>query len=75
VNKSPRRLVHAFEITQKLDKIVLTSIKYILGISTNVQTKKAGYYSISTTNSRAITNIIKYFHNTMKGMKSLEYRI
>jgi hypothetical protein len=23
----------------------------------------------------AIENIIKYFHNTMKGMKSVEYRI
>jgi len=75
VRKSPNRLVHAFEITQNLEKIVLTAIKYILGISTNVQTKKAGYYSISTTNSRAIENIIKYFNNTMKGMKSLEYRI
>jgi hypothetical protein len=28
-----------------------------------------------TTNSRAIENIIKYFKNSMKGIKSLEYRI
>lgn len=75
VKKSSLRLVHAFEITQKLDLIVLTAIKHILGISTNLQYKKAGYYTIVTTNSRAIENIIKYYNNTMKGMKSVEYRI
>jgi hypothetical protein len=33
VKKSPSRLSHAFEITQKLDFIVLQSIAHILGIS------------------------------------------
>ena len=75
VSKSSTRIVHAFEITQKLDEIVLLAIKYILHISTNVQFKKAGYYTIVTTNSRAIENIIQYYKNTMKGMKSVEYRI
>lgn len=75
VAKSTNRLVHAFEITQKLDKIVLVAIKYLLGIKTNVKVARAGYYSIVTTNSRAIENIIKYYKNTMKGMKALEYRI
>ena len=75
VAKSSDRLVHAFEITQKLDKIVLLAIKYILGISTNIKVSKTGSFSLVTTNSRAIENIIKYFRNTMKGMKSLEYRI
>jgi len=75
VAKASNRLVHAFEITQKLDKIVLTGIKYILGISTNVKETKLGTYSLVTTNSRAIENIIEYYKNTMKGMKSLEYRI
>jgi len=75
VAKSGNRLVHAFEITQKLDQIVLIAIKHILGISTNVKTVKAGSFSIVTTNSRAIENIIKYYKNTMKGMKSLEFRV
>jgi len=75
VNKSESRLVHGFEINQKLDEIVLISIKYLLHITTNVQHKKAGYYSLATTNSRAIENIIHYFQNTMKGMKTVEYRI
>jgi hypothetical protein len=75
VNKSKNRIVHAFEITQKFDKIVLISIKHILHISTNVQCKKTGYHTIITTNSRAIENIIQYYKNTLKGMKSVEYRI
>ena len=75
VSKTSTRLVHAFEITQKLDEIVLNSIRRLLGISTQVKFKKAGYFSLSTTNSRAIENIIKYFHNTMKGMKSFEFRV
>lgn len=75
VSKSSDRLVHGFEITQKLDKIVLSAIKHILGFSTEVVWKKSGYYSIVTTNSRAIENIIAFYRNTMKGMKSAEYRI
>ena len=75
VNKSQTRIVHAFEINQKLDEIVLICIKYLLHISTQVKFKKEGYYSLSTTNSRAIENIILYFKDTMKGLKSAEYRI
>ena len=75
VSKSINRLVHGFEVNQKLDKTVLLAIKYLLHIKTDVQTKKAGYFSLSTTNSRAIENIIEYYKNTMKGMKSVEYRI
>jgi hypothetical protein len=72
VKKSPFRLVHAFEITQKLDLIVLKSIAHILGIS--VKSKKT-YNTVITTNSRSILNIIEYYKNSMKGMKALEYRI
>jgi len=75
VQTDKSRLVHGFEITQKLDEIVLLCIKHLLHIKTKVQFKKAGYYSLSTTNSRAIENIILYFKDTMKGMKSVEYRI
>ena len=75
VTKSLNRIVHGFEITQKLDKIVLICIKHLLHIKTNVQFKKAGYFSLNTTNSRAIENIISYYKNSMRGMKSVEYRI
>jgi hypothetical protein len=75
VAKTESRIVHAFEITQKLDYIVLLAIKFILGIKTNVSKQKAGHFSLVTTNSRAIENIIQYYKNTMKGMKSFEYRV
>lgn len=74
VQKSPTRLVHAFEITQKLDKEVLQEIGKALGIP-KVIYKKSGYSTLVTTNSKNIENIILYFKDTLKGMKSLEYRI
>lgn len=72
VNKTNNRIVHGFEITQKLDLIVLTSIGYILGIKT---ISKKTYNTVVTTNSRSIENIIKYYRNTMKGMKSFEFKV
>lgn len=72
VSKSKDRIVHGFEITQKLDLIVLTAIGCILGIKTS---SKRTHHTIVTTNSRSIENIIKYFFNTMKGMKSFEFRV
>ena len=72
VTKSIGRIVHAFEITQKLDKIVLDSIGCLLGIKV---IRKKTYFTVVTTNAKHISNIILYFHNTMKAMKSLEYRI
>lgn len=72
VKKSSNRLVHGFEITQKLDIIVLISIGFILGISVR---NKNLYNTVVTTNSRAISNIVHYYKNTMKGMKALEYKI
>jgi len=75
VSKSENRIVHGFGITQKLDSIVLVAIAHILGIKTKVKTHKNVFYMVDTTNSRAIENIIEYFESTMKGMKSLEYRI
>jgi hypothetical protein len=72
VNKSKDRLIHGFEITQKLDLIVLTAIGCILGIKT---TSKKTYNTVVTTNSRSIENIINYYNNTMKGIKSFEFRV
>jgi hypothetical protein len=72
VNKSKDRIVHGFEITQKLDLIVLSSIGHILGIKT---TSKNTYHTVVTTKSRSIENIIKYYNNTMKGMKSFEFKV
>ncbi len=76
VSKEQNRIVHGFGLTQKLDSVVLDGIRFILHIPTKVKFKsKYNYYLLDTTNSRAIYNIINYFYNTMKGMKSVEYRI
>jgi hypothetical protein len=76
VSKDSTRIVHGFGLTQKLDSIVLEAIGLVLHISTTVKYKsKYNHYILDTTNSRAIENIIEYFHNTMKGMKAVEYRI
>jgi hypothetical protein len=75
-NKSSNRIVHGFGLTQKLDKVVLESIATMLHIKNPVRFKELhNYFILDTTNSRAIENIIFFFKNTMKGMKSLEYRI
>jgi hypothetical protein len=68
--------VHGFGLTHKLDKIVLEGIGIMLHIKTSVRYKEVyNHYILDTTNSRAIENIIAFFKNTMKGVKSLEYRI
>lgn len=76
VSKDKKRIVHGFGLTQKLDSIVLEGIRKTLKINNEVRYKELhNYYILDTTNSKSIENIIDYFHNTMKGVKSLEYRI
>ena len=76
VSKEAKRIVHGFGLTQKLDEIVLQAIGLKLHINNPVRYKELhNHYILDTTNSRAIENIIIFFKNTMKGVKSLEYRI
>jgi len=75
-NKDSNSIVHGFGLTQKLDKVVLDGIGLMLHISNPVKFKELhNHYILDTTNSRAIENIILFFKDTMKGVKSLEYRI
>ena len=58
--------------------IVYAAIGRILGIKINF--KKSNPSTINemgvyTKNSRAITNIIKYYRNNLKGFKSFEFRV
>lgn len=70
--KGGNRYVHYFVITQKLDLIVLQAISYILNIPLN---QHKTYFAVETSKSSNIANIIDYYNNTIKGMKSLEFRI
>jgi len=72
INKTYSSIVHGFEITQKLDLIILSAIGYILNIKTF---SKHTYYTVITTKSRSIEYIINYFSHTMKGFKSFEFRV
>ena len=72
VKKGEKRLVHAFEITQKLDFIVVEAIAMILQLKV---LKKKTYFTVVATGSNDIKFIVKYYFKTMKGMKALEYRI
>lgn len=75
VNKDSR-IVHGFGISQKLDLVVLQSVKTLLHIKTSVVYKeKHNYFMLDTTNSRAVENIIKYFKDNLVGMKNVEYKI
>ncbi|RIB06820.1 homing endonuclease [Gigaspora rosea] len=67
---------HVFHMSQEGNKIVFDGIRSFLHIATKVfYHEKENIYEITTTNSRAIDNISRFFNNTFKGMKSLEYRI
>jgi virulence-associated protein VapD len=70
--KDVNRIAHAFEITQKLDRIVLDAAAQLLGIKVRI---KKTYFTVYADSLRDISNIIPFYHNTMKGMKALEYRI
>jgi hypothetical protein len=72
VQKGPQRLVHAFEITQKLDRIVLEAIAMIINL--RVVTKNT-YFTVIAVSKKDIDTIVNYYFKTMKGIKSLEYRI
>lgn len=75
VQKDNSRLVHAFGITQKLDKIILIKLRYILSINCNIKYNKKGFYFLDAQDKKSLSIIKKYFFKTMKGRKSLEYRI
>jgi len=76
VSKDSNRIVHGFGLTQKLDNIVLESIRLLFHIPSQVRFKeKHNYYILDTTNSRTVEYLLDYFKDTMKGVKSLEYKI
>jgi len=72
------RYSHGFGLSQKSDKQVLEAIGYILHIKNPVRSRlslKNPHYLLDTMNSRSLNNVIKYFKDTMKGIKSVEYKI
>ena len=70
--KSKNRLVHGFEITKKSEEALLLKIADLFEMKFY---KKRTHYTVVTSKKDSIEKVITFFHKTMKGMKSLEYRI
>ena len=85
VKKDTNRIVHSFGLTQKLDPIVLISIKYYLHINSNVKFNGSAinnYYILETSNSRNIEYIrLSHFfsdkndNSKFLGVKSFEFKV
>ena len=73
--KSENKLIHGFGITHKSDPIVLLGIKEILNIKSNVKWNSKGFYYLDCTKSTDLFGIKIYYSKTMKGIKSLEYKL
>jgi len=73
VQKDFERMVHAFEITQKSNQLLLEKISEIFDI--NLYYKKRGFWTIVTTKNESIEKVINFFLKKMKGIKSLEFTI
>lgn len=74
--KEEKRYSHGFGITQKKDKIILEGIKEIFKIPSKVRKKELhDYYLLDNTNSRVNLDLIEYFKDSFKGIKSLQYSI
>lgn len=72
VKKDPQLLLHIFELTIKHEVIVLEAISMILQL--NFIYNKTNNTGV-VTGYKEIQYIVDFFHNKLKGMKSLEYRI
>lgn len=74
--KEDKRYSHGFGITQKKDRIILEGIKQIFKIPSTVRKKELhNYYLLDNTNSRVNLDLIEYFKDSFKGIKSLQYYI
>lgn len=75
VKKGDGRYVHGFGITQKKDNILLKGIVNHLGVTCTVKFNIKGFYAFDVMDSNSLKTLKIYFFNTMKGVKSLDYRI
>lgn len=73
------RMVHAFGLTQKLDRCVLEWIREKFHIPSQVADRRPPganpYWKLETTNWRVLLHLGQYFKGQFWGRKSLEYRI
>jgi hypothetical protein len=76
VKKEEAHYSHVIGITQKLDKIILNTIKKKLKIPGLILYRKEhNFYKLESSNSRVLENVIKFFDSKLLGVKSLEFKI
>jgi len=73
--KDEQRISHGFGITQKKDKIVLDAIVSELQVDTKVKYNKKGFFSMDVLDAKSLKKVKDYFFDSMKGVKSLDYKI
>ena len=67
-----------FSIKIKNEEVLLNLIKRLFHIPNNIIIENNGWFILKTTQSRAITNIIKFFsplNRKFKGMNSFKFNI
>jgi hypothetical protein len=67
--------IHIFKLSLMKDDIVLKAIKNHLNLNCDIIINKSGYYNLEVKDKISLKRIKLYFFKTMKGIKSLEYRI
>ena len=75
VEKEKNRLVHGFGLTQKVDKIILDYMSVLFLHQGFVRYNQYNFFSLDIYGSNSLKLLKKYFFNTMKSRKSLEFRI
>ena len=75
IKKEEKQIVHSFSLNKEIDYHILEKLKSIFGIVTKIKLNKDNNYILETSNSRNIEYLIKYFDSTLKGVKSLEFKI
>lgn len=80
ITSNINKLVHSFGITQKDDKLLLKGIRAKLSIVAKVQKcrplqSKSGFFKLQTKNTKTIQFMCTFFHNQLKGVKNLDFKI
>nr|UBU96507.1 hypothetical protein [Malassezia furfur] len=73
VNTNDKHITQVFKINLKSNQIVINAIAMILNM--NIFNDQNDYTCISSSDPQSIQTIIQYFNHTLKGIKSLEFKL
>jgi hypothetical protein len=73
--KDKDRYVHGFGIPQIKDRIVLETLAAQIGVTSRIIWNNKGFYSLDVLDARSLKLVKDYFFDTMKGVKSYDYKV